>query len=155
MCLLTWFPISKDFKFHHQVSLFLGRLAKGEAHKRQSEIGCKSGHSSCRPGGGRDDIQVVGNHLVGKQIQWWPSPKELGCLSKPPEGVIPGPIMGWSSFKCYEGMEISTCVIGKLNTIFVWEASGPLFSTIVLWPIIECLIFVISWKLWTRWNDVL
>ena len=68
----------------------------------------------------------VGNHLVGKQIRWWPSPKELGCLSKPPEGVILGPIMGWSSFKCYEGMEIQhvwsgswiRSLFGKLEGLF-------------------------------------
>lgn len=111
---------------------FPRRLAKGEAHKKQSEIGCKSGHSSCRPGGERNDFQAVGNHLVGKQIWWWPSPKALGHLSKLPKGVIPGPIMGWSNFKCYERMEISTCVIAKLNKIFVWKPNGPPCISVLL-----------------------
>lgn len=51
-------------------------------------------------------------------------------MSKPPEGAIPGPIVGREQLQCYEGMEISTCVIAKLNNDFVWKDSGPPVSFI-------------------------
>lgn len=63
----------------------LGRAAKGEA---------QSGHSSCRPGGGRQNMQAAGNHLVGSKAICDLancSPKELECLSKSPEGPNPAP----------------------------------------------------------------
>ena len=51
-------------------------------------------------------------------------------------GSDPWPHNGLKQFQCYEGMEISTCVSGKLNNIFVWKASGP--SVIFVIVLLDC-----------------
>lgn len=56
-------------------------------------------------------------------------------------------------------MEASTRVTRKLNKTFVWKASGlpSVFFTIVLWPTIEHLTFVITRRLWlvhVKWGRV-